>query len=175
MATSALVPVSEYLTTVYEPDCDYVDGEVQERNLGERDHGDLQARLLELLRTAEGKTFFDAVPELRVQVKPTRFRVPDVTVLRKGAPREQIVQTPPLLCIEILSPEDRMYRTRERVRDYFEMGVPEVWIIDPIARTATICRGASMVEQTDGALTVPETPITFALADIFSVFDDYRQ
>jgi hypothetical protein len=36
MATSAIVPVSEYLRTSYSPDCDYVDGEVQERNLGEQ-------------------------------------------------------------------------------------------------------------------------------------------
>ncbi len=35
MATKALIPVSEYLRTSYSPDCDYVDGEVQERNLGE--------------------------------------------------------------------------------------------------------------------------------------------
>jgi hypothetical protein len=35
MATNVLIPVSEYLKTSYSPDCDYVDGEVQERNLGE--------------------------------------------------------------------------------------------------------------------------------------------
>ncbi len=39
MATSALVSIGEYLTSVYRPDCDYVDGEVQERNPGEYDHG----------------------------------------------------------------------------------------------------------------------------------------
>ena len=30
------VSVEEYLKTVYEPDCEYVDGVVEERNLGER-------------------------------------------------------------------------------------------------------------------------------------------
>jgi hypothetical protein len=35
MATSTLVPVSEYLATAYRPDCDYVDGQLQKRNLGE--------------------------------------------------------------------------------------------------------------------------------------------
>jgi hypothetical protein len=33
------VTVAEYLRTVYEPDCDYVDGRVEERNVGEFDHG----------------------------------------------------------------------------------------------------------------------------------------
>ena len=36
MATSSLIPVSEYLSTSYEPDCDYIEGELQERNFGER-------------------------------------------------------------------------------------------------------------------------------------------
>ena len=41
-------------------------------------------------------------PELRVQVAAERFRVPDVVVLRSGAPVEAIVRVPPLLCIEVL-------------------------------------------------------------------------
>ena len=42
METRPLIPVEVYLTSVYRPDCDYVDGEVLERNLGENDHGRLQ-------------------------------------------------------------------------------------------------------------------------------------
>jgi len=42
MATGTLVSVEEYLNTSYSPDCDYVDGEVLERNLGEREHSELQ-------------------------------------------------------------------------------------------------------------------------------------
>jgi hypothetical protein len=34
MATGALVSVDEYLSTSYDPDCDYVDGVVEERNVG---------------------------------------------------------------------------------------------------------------------------------------------
>jgi Uma2 family endonuclease len=173
MATNTLIPVSEYLSTSYDPDCDYVDGEVQERNLGELDHSDLQGQLLELLRTPANKAYIRANPEVRVQVATTRFRVPDVCVRRVSAPREQIIRTPPLLCIEILSPEDRMSRTREKVRDYLKMGVPEVWILDTVTRSAMISTGAATVEQTTGELRVPETPIVLTLADIFSVLDEY--
>jgi Uma2 family endonuclease len=81
-----------------------------------------------------------------VQVSSTRFRVPDVCVLRKGAPRDQIVVEPPLLCIEVLSPEDTMGRTRQRVRDFLSMGVLEVWIVDPAARSISVCTGSTMVE-----------------------------
>ena len=46
MATAPqLVGVEEYLSTVYRPDCDYLDGVVVERNLGQFDHADLQGAL----------------------------------------------------------------------------------------------------------------------------------
>jgi Uma2 family endonuclease len=171
MATSAIIPVSEYLGSSYRPDCDYVDGEVQERNWGERDHADLQTRVAFLLCLPENERYLSARTELRVQVEETRFRVPDVCVLRQGAPREQIVRHPPLLCIEVLSPEDTMLRMRERVRDFLDMGVREVWVVDPEMRSVTVCSGSTMVEQTTGELKVPETPLVLALADIFKVLD----
>jgi hypothetical protein len=31
---ATLVPVEEYLSTNYDPDCEYVDGQIVERNLG---------------------------------------------------------------------------------------------------------------------------------------------
>jgi Uma2 family endonuclease len=174
MATSALIPLSEYLSTSYEPDCDYLDGRLEERNLGEQDHSDLQTRLAKLLGSDANEEYLWVNTELRVQVKPARFRVPDVCVRRADAPSEQVVHTPPLLCIEVLSPEDTVARTRAKVRDFLDMGVPAVWVIDPIARTATVCHGTIMVEQSSGELKVPETPITVALADIFKILDRRR-
>jgi hypothetical protein len=46
MAVAQQISVQEYLKTVYRPDCDYVDGVVEERNLGERDHSWIQGRLV---------------------------------------------------------------------------------------------------------------------------------
>jgi len=34
MSSTTLISVQEYIATSYRPDCDYVDGEVRERNLG---------------------------------------------------------------------------------------------------------------------------------------------
>jgi Uma2 family endonuclease len=65
-----------------------------------------------------------------------------------------------------------MLRTRERVRDFLEMGVPQVWIVDPASRSVSICAGTTMVEQTTGELNVPETPVILALAEIFKVLDE---
>jgi hypothetical protein len=41
MATTA-IPVEEYLRTTYHPDMEYVDGQLVERNVGERRHSRLQ-------------------------------------------------------------------------------------------------------------------------------------
>jgi Uma2 family endonuclease len=172
MATSALISVSEYLSTSYRPDCDYVDGEVQERNLGEYDHGKLQGMLYLLFHAKREEWQIRVVPETRVQVKAMRFRVPDVCVLAGDAPTEQILRYPPLLCLEVLSPSDTIARMREKIRDYLEMGVRQVWLFDPSSRSAMPCAGNTMTEQREGALRLPGTAIEVALAEIFSVLDE---
>ena len=40
------ISLDEYLRSSYHPDCDYVDGEVQERNWGEFDHAAVQMFLV---------------------------------------------------------------------------------------------------------------------------------
>ncbi|MEK7406219.1 MAG: Uma2 family endonuclease, partial [Acidobacteriota bacterium] len=110
MRPSTLVRVEEYLSTDYSPDCDYVEGEVQERNAGEYEHGKWQAELIIFLAGLRRKLGFHIVPEQRLQVKPRRFRVPDICVILGPEPQEQVLTNPPFLCIEILSPEDRMVR-----------------------------------------------------------------
>jgi Uma2 family endonuclease len=172
MEAAVLVPISEYVHTVYRPDCDYVDGEVQERNLGELDHSDLQGSLLQLLAKEESRRFVRANAELRVQVSATRYRVPDVCVRAVTAPREQILRTPPLLCIEILSPEDRISRVRERVSDFLKMGVREVWLVDPASRSVSVCVGQTSTEYASGELAVPTTPVRIRVEDIFAVLNE---
>ena len=131
----------------------------------------MQAQLLILLRDKTALQFFRCTPELRVQTGPHRFRVPDLCLCAAGVPREQIVLTPPLLCIEILSREDTMRRTLLRIREFLEMGVPEVWVFDPESRTVQVCIGSSVTEHTTGTLTVPSTPVVIYLAEVFSVLD----
>ena len=136
METSSLVTIQEYLTTSYEPDCDYVDGMIEERNLGEYDHAHLQIAIGAYFFSRRKEWGIDVVPEQRVQVSPTRFRVPDVCVKLASDPKEQIFRTPPFICIEILSPEDRLSRVQERMNDYLYFGVPYVWMLDPATRKA---------------------------------------
>src|SRR3977135_1611054 len=100
MASRTLISVEEYLRTSYRPDCDYVDGEVVERNLGELSHARVQKSALLHFGKREAEWGIEAIQELRVQVKPQRFRIPDVCVVL-GRATEQILTKPPFLCIEV--------------------------------------------------------------------------
>lgn len=145
MATDTLIGVDEYLATSYHPDCDYVDGVIEERNLGEYDHGRLQLKVSGYFLLREKQWGIRVVPEQRVQVSPTRFRIPDVCVIL-GEPDGQIFRKAPFICIEILSPEDRLLRVQERMNDYLAFGVPYVFHLDPHTRKAFRWTTAGMTE-----------------------------
>lgn len=172
MSSTTLVSASEYLATSYRPDCDYIDGELQERSSGEYDHGDLLSEVLTRLRSRKLEWRIRVITALRVQVSPTRFRVPNICVMSADSPREQIVRHPPILCIEVLSPEDTLHCMRDCIRDFLAMGVRQVWLLDPATRTAIVCDGVAMVEQAEGSLHLPGTPITLNLPELFAVLDE---
>jgi Uma2 family endonuclease len=165
------IPVEVYLTTSYRPDCDYVDGEVVERNVGTFDHAFVQGLLVSLFFNHAGEWNCLAIPEQRVRIDANRYRIPDVCVLRKSRTREQIITNPPLLCIEILSPEDRLSRMRERVDDFLAMGTEHVWIIDPGLRRGYVCSRTGLQEPENGVLEVPGTPIRVVLGELFADLD----
>src|SRR5205085_2669796 len=127
MDATTLISVEEYLSSGYDPDMDYVDGELEDRNVGEKDHGKVQFRIARLLDNLGG--WFVTI-ETRMKVSPTRFRVPDVCVYAQE-PDEQVFKDPPLLIVEVLSPEDRMSRRPRKLEDYYRMGCKNIWILDP--------------------------------------------
>jgi Uma2 family endonuclease len=165
------VAVEEYLKTSYDPDCDYVDGRIEERNLGEYDHGYLQMLVCALFHANREAWGVKVIPELRTRVSGTRFRIPDVSVQRLDAPREQIPTHPPLIAIEILSPEDRLSRFQVRIDDYLEFGVENIWILDPETRRVWTADRAGMHLVQNGELSVPGTPIRVVLHDLFADLD----
>ena len=110
------VSVWEYLHNTFDPDCDYVDGVIVKRNVGEKERGKAQQELLFYFRERRRLWGIFAIQEQRVRVSPSRYRVPDVCVVFAPEPDEQIFTQPPFLCIEILSPEDRVGRMQENSR-----------------------------------------------------------
>jgi Uma2 family endonuclease len=172
MASSTLIPVSEYLSTTYRPDVDYIDGELKERNLGEQPHAHLQNIFGAIFREHRKDWSVRALTEQRVQISPRRYRIADVCILRSTDPQDPIIRVPPLLCIEILSKGDSLGELQERVDDYQSMGILHIWGIDPWKRHGYIASTRGFEQPQDGILTIPNTPIRIALAEVFAELDE---
>jgi len=140
MASSTLISVSEYLRSSYRPDCDFVDGRIEGRNWGEHDHAALQAALILWFGQRQEEWNIEVLPEQRIQISASRFRVPDICIVSLDEPVEQVLTRPPLACIEILSPEDTLRRMQDRIDDYRKFGVTSIWILDPVTRGVMTAR-----------------------------------
>jgi len=169
-----LISVEEYLSTGYEPDCEYDDGVIVERNVGEFEHSFLQTILGTLFTNNMDHWGVFALIEQRVQIEPRKFLVPDVCVLRVGSSAEDIQTHPPLIAIEIMSPEDTIRRAAKKAAEYLQFGIEYVWGIDPHARVAYrgVASGLDLVPG--GELTVAETPILVRISELFEKLDRIR-
>ncbi len=166
MATSTHISLSEYLGTVYRPDREYLDGEVVERNSGRWEHARLQALLTVWFGQNEGAWGgVQTATEWRTQVSGMRVRIPDVVLVRGGS-QPDVLDEPPLLIVEILSPDDSYSEIQGRAQDYLRMGAKTIWIIDPETRTGRVCTGQTWTEMT--RLEVPGTPIYVELPALFA-------
>ena len=159
------VSLERYLRTGYRPDREYVDGRIEKRHVGEYDHNSVQAALLLWFRTRDKASGTRTIQEQRTRMAPLTVRIPDVCVVPRSRPIEQVYTEPQLIAIEVLSPEDRKPRMQERIDDYRNFGVRHIWIVDPARKIGWDCSSGSWVET--ALFTVPGWPISLSLPDFF--------
>jgi Uma2 family endonuclease len=143
MGIETLISVDDYLNTSYDPDVEFVDGVLVERNVGDWLHSLVQSNIIFALRRKYPS--IKAVPELRSMVNPTRFRLPDVCVML-SAPTTSVLLEPPFVAIEILSEDDRMTRVIAKLKEYAGIGTPHIWLFDPRPRQMFLFRSNSLLE-----------------------------
>jgi Uma2 family endonuclease len=119
-----------YEKSIFHPDVEYIDGELKERNVGKWEHARLQLIIGSWFRQNEQLWGVGGVTEQRMRVSETKVRIPDVALLPPGR-QPDVTTEPPVLVVEILSPDDRYGDTMAKIRDYLHWGVNTVWIIDP--------------------------------------------
>lgn len=168
MATAILIPLDQYLSTSYRPDREYIDGEVVERKVGKWEHSRIQALLTGWFCAHEQDWAIQTATEWRTRVSGTRVRIADIVLVRQGSQPDVLID-PPLLVIEVLSPDDSYSDTQKRADDYQRMGVETIWIVDPVSRTGRVCSGPNWVEA--DRLEVAGTPIYVELARLFASLD----
>jgi len=169
MATTA-VSIEEYLSTAYEPDMDYVDGELEDRNVGEYQHNVLQKRILFWFDRRAKEWRIRAIQEQRTRLGASRVRIPDVSVFPRDLPVEEVFTRPQLIAIEVLSPEDRHSRIDKKIRNYLDFGVPHIWVVNPATRTGWDCSDGNWVRKE--RFEVAGGPIYLSLPELFAELDE---
>jgi len=156
MATSSAVPVEEYLRTSYDPDMEFLDGQLVERNVGEYFHSRLQALIVMALGLRERERRFRVFTEQRVRVAERRYRIPDISV--KALPHEITrVLSQPDLAIEVVSPDDEATGMLTKIGDYLAAGIPHVWVVDPYRRTLVVADQSGIRQPATQVLSTPLT------------------
>jgi len=164
MDTGTLVPVAEYLNTSYDPDMEYVDGVLVERNTGDWLHSLVQRNLIVAFSRRYPQVY--AVPELRSQTGETRYRLPDVCVLLTP-PKTKYQLDAAFLAIEILSEDDSMTRTMEKLEEYDRKGVSNIWLIDPRLRKMSVYSGGDLREIRGDVIATGDPRLSLTRDEIF--------
>ena len=166
MAAGTQISLEEYLRTSFDgPDREFVDGSILERNVGDNFHSEAQINLGGFFHLARKRLPLHARPELRVQVAPRRYRVIDLAVFAGERPAERVPSSPPLIAVEILSPDDAFADVRDKFEDYRRWGVTHIWLVDPGARKLYVYAAGGLSETP--AFQVPEFGLEISAAEIF--------
>ena len=166
------VSLNEYLKVDYRPDCDYVDGKLELRNVGGKEHSAAQAFLLGWFAAWEEQWKLEASPANRIQVSPSRVRVADIAILPAKISYEGVLTQPPVAVIEVLSPKDQVSRYQERLDEYRSMGVVNIWVIDPMRRKAYDCSQGGW--QPVDRLLATTSPVDIPLDPLWKKLDRLR-
>jgi Uma2 family endonuclease len=165
MATKTLISEEEYLSTSFEHDPEYRDGELVERSMPVFRHGTAQGELYAAFRALRSRLPVHPCIETRMRVRPGRYLIPDVAVFY-GAEPPDVPDTPPLIAIEILSADDRIPDVIEKFEEYRVWGVRHIWLVDPKSRRMYNYEGGLAPVQ---SLKAPELDFELQPADVFGV------
>ena len=131
-------------------------------------HGCVQVTVAMLLRACGWKPAI----EVTLKMGPNAELIPDVIATR-GRIELPYPTQPVEICIEVLSPDDRLEKVVEKGQRYLDWGVSYVWIIDPVARTAWMVKA----ENREGVWIHPDGNLIagddtqIALSELFAEFD----
>ena len=173
--TLPLIPVDEYLSTSYHPEVEYVEGVLVERGTPTAFHALLQGLLFLHFRQFEKQFKFKTLIEARTQIVPrTRYRIPDVLLVPTPMPQGRLIDTAPVVVIEVLSPDDTVAETRRRFQDYAGIGVSSMVQMDPEEHVAHRFESGSLIETKFTGLYLPPLGATVPF-DSEAIFEQLRR
>jgi Uma2 family endonuclease len=140
-----------------------VNGEIRIMPAPKWDHGEIVENLHdELTAQLDRRAIRVRAAEFGLIIRkfPLTSRVPDLAVFDRSTiiERDGYIHSAPQLAVEVLSPANTRREREEKLADYAAIGVPEVWVISPEARSIEVLylednHFRSSQVLTDGTLT----------------------
>jgi Uma2 family endonuclease len=167
MEEKTLISEQEYLRMPFpDREMEYVCGELVERTLPNNEHSETQGELVYRARKLAETLPLHIRPELRLKVAPGKYRVIDIAIYAGEKPVGLIPVEPPLVAIEILSPDDTLADIMQRLKEYQDWGVVHVWLADPQARKFYVYSRQGLLAV--AAFELPEFGARIAADEVFS-------
>jgi Uma2 family endonuclease len=160
MATTALITSEQYLATHFEREPELVHGKLVERPLPNLSHGRTQQRLAVRLDSAGF-----CCTEVRMRLAEDLYRIPDIAVFKGTGPNEEIPTSPPLLIVEVSSPDDRLHDLLQKLAEYRVWGVQHIWLAEPELKKLYVYDRGSLTEV--ARVELPEFHFAVTAAELF--------
>lgn len=147
-----LMTAEEFCDFVHRPENDFrffelVRGEVIEMPPPKKRHGVVTARMHRLLANyaCESRSYYTECNDAGVVLErgPDTVRGPDISLFAGEYEEDELdfySKSPPLLAVEVQSPEDKKKQVAQKIQDYLNNSVQLVWVADPVKRTVTVYR-----------------------------------
>ena len=165
MATQTATPVEDFLAM---PDlgwAEYLDGKVVERPVPTWAHNRVIIKLSYFFARDESRCRLYAAPTQHISVTPSRYRVPDFVAYADASPGGEMPATPPLIIVEILSPNDSYRSIRDRFAEYANFGVKYIYLADPVIKGMLRYENESLLHV--DSIDIPSHGFLLPAADIF--------
>ncbi len=166
MATKALITPEQYLATHFEREPELVHGELVERPSPTFPHGDIQLELGSRLRAlARTHRMYSGV-EIRMRLDQDLYRIPDIVLWEGPEPPGRLPASPPLLVVEVSSPDDRLHDLLQKLEEYRVWGVQHIWLVEPELKKFHIYDHGSLREVSQ--LELARFDFVVAAAELFA-------
>ena len=135
--------------------CDLIDGRIVKMSPAGGEHGNLEFDLGRWLGNfvADRKLGWVLGGEVGIYIRrnPDRVRGADIAFISKKRlphrPPKGFLEVTPEVVVEIISPNDSWEEVRQKLEDYFSIGVERVWVVEPENRAVLVYRSATEAQR----------------------------
>lgn len=135
--------------------CELVDGELMMRSPTNWRHGNYERRFGQILGNYVDEKHLGKilVGEVGIYTRrnPDTIRGTDVLFIShkrlEQTTARSFLDVAPELIVEVMSPDDRWSEVKQKLREYFDIGVIQVWVADPADKTISVYRSLTKVQM----------------------------